>query len=86
MRRDYNSLPDDLPVPEDHGAADDLPGAPLPALAFPSSQGGTASLDELGRVRAPWHLRGRHQRPEPRFPPDRDAGEVLAWLAAQPRD
>jgi peroxiredoxin len=32
-------LPDGLPVPEDDGAADHLPGAPLPDLELPSSRG-----------------------------------------------
>src|SRR6266700_5744741 len=32
-------LPEGLPVPEDDGAADHLPGAPIPALTLDSSQG-----------------------------------------------
>jgi peroxiredoxin len=32
-------LPEDLPVPEDDGAADHLPGAELPDIVLPSSQG-----------------------------------------------
>jgi peroxiredoxin len=37
---DYASLPPDLPVPEDDGAADHLPGAELPSLSLPVAGGG----------------------------------------------
>jgi peroxiredoxin len=37
--RDLYTLPPDLPVPEDDGAADHLEGMALPALTLPSSQG-----------------------------------------------
>jgi peroxiredoxin len=43
----YSSLPSDLPVPEDDGAADHLPGRPLPSLPMVSTAGGTANLAEL---------------------------------------
>jgi peroxiredoxin len=36
---DLHGLPHDLPVPEDDGAADGLPGRMLPALALPSTAG-----------------------------------------------
>ncbi len=45
--RDYGSLPPDMPVPIDEGAADHLPGMRLPALALPSTQGGEADLAAL---------------------------------------
>jgi peroxiredoxin len=47
--RDLYSLPPDLPVPEDDGAADHLPGLDLPHLVLPSSQGpvDVAELDVL---------------------------------------
>ena len=41
---DFSSLPPDLPVPEDDGAADHLPGRALPALALPATTGGTLDL------------------------------------------
>jgi peroxiredoxin len=41
---DYDTLPPDLPVPVDDGAADHLPGSRLPALALPSTQGGELDL------------------------------------------
>jgi len=37
--RDLYTLPPDLPVPEDDGAADHLPGVELPSLVLESSQG-----------------------------------------------
>jgi peroxiredoxin len=44
---DYSSLPDDLPVPEDDGAADHLPGTPVPSVALPATGGGEIDLAEL---------------------------------------
>jgi peroxiredoxin len=41
---DWTSLPDDLPVPEDDGAAAHLPGAEVPAIALPATTGGTVDL------------------------------------------
>jgi peroxiredoxin len=51
MGTDYPSLPPNLPVPEDDGAADHLPGSSLPSLALPSTQGGTVDLAELTQDR-----------------------------------
>ena len=45
--RDPTALPDDLPVPEDDGAADHLPGTRLPAIALPATDGSTVTLAEL---------------------------------------
>ena len=45
--RDPDSLPDDLPVPEDDGAADHLKGAPLPPVALAATDGPAVRLDEL---------------------------------------
>jgi peroxiredoxin len=44
---DYTSLPAGLPVPEDDGAADHLPGARLPRLALAATSGGEIDLAEL---------------------------------------
>jgi peroxiredoxin len=41
------ALPDDLPVPEDDGAARHLPGSPLPAVELPASDGSSVRLDRL---------------------------------------
>jgi peroxiredoxin len=51
MNAGYTTLPPDLPVPEDDGAADHLPGRAIPALALPSTLGGTADLAEMARGR-----------------------------------
>ncbi len=44
---DFTSLPADLPVPEDDGAADHLPGSAIPRLALPATSGGEVDLAEL---------------------------------------
>jgi peroxiredoxin len=45
MGKDYTRLPPGLPVPEDDGAADHLPGLEIPAgPALPSTQGGEVEL------------------------------------------
>jgi peroxiredoxin len=44
---DYQALPEDLPVPADDGAADHLPGTPVPRLALPATSGGEVDLAEL---------------------------------------
>ena len=43
----YTSLPDDLPVPTDDGAADHLPGTLVPEVALPATSGGEVDLAEL---------------------------------------
>ena len=40
----YASLPPNLPVPEDDGAADHLPGAELPSVSLPVAGGGQFDL------------------------------------------
>jgi len=44
MGVDFSQLPPDLPVPEDDGAADHLPGSRLPRLALPSTLGNSLDL------------------------------------------
>jgi peroxiredoxin len=44
LARDYTTLPEGLPVPEDDGAADHLPGTELPDLSLPSTAGADVSL------------------------------------------
>ncbi len=51
MSADFASLPPDLPVPHDDGAANHLPGTALPELELPSTAGGVADLSELARGR-----------------------------------
>ena len=51
MNADFAALPPSLPVPEDDGAADDLPGLAIPPLPLPSTLGGTVNLAELAAER-----------------------------------
>jgi peroxiredoxin len=44
MASGFQRLPDDLPVPVDDGACDHLPGLEVPAVALPSTAGGTVRL------------------------------------------
>ena len=48
---DYSSLPDDLPVPTDDGAADHLPGAAMPDLELQATDGTQVTLSRLGKGR-----------------------------------
>jgi peroxiredoxin/DNA-binding transcriptional MerR regulator len=48
---DYTSLPADLPVPEDDGAAAHLRGARMPHLELHATDGATVGLDALGAGR-----------------------------------
>jgi len=48
----YEQLPADLPVPEDDGAADHLPGLAMPSVPLPATSGGTIDLAQAGRPRA----------------------------------
>jgi peroxiredoxin len=45
---DPYTLPDDLPVPEDDGACDQLPGAKLPPLSLAATRGGSVDLSDVG--------------------------------------
>jgi peroxiredoxin len=45
--KDPTQLPDDLPVPQDDGAADHLRGTRVPGVALPATDGGTVRLDDL---------------------------------------
>lgn len=47
MTPDHATLPPDLPVPVDDGAADHLPGRSLPDVALAASDGGSVSLARL---------------------------------------
>jgi peroxiredoxin len=52
---DYTTLPPNLPVPQDDGAADHLPGMRIPALELDSSMG-PVDLAELASERAVIYL------------------------------
>lgn len=45
--KDYLNLPEGLPVPEDDGACDHLPGSPMPAISLPSTAGRQVDLRAL---------------------------------------
>lgn len=70
---DYTTLPDGLPIPEDDGAADHLPGTPVPALELPTSDGGIGRLDELGPGRTVVYLYPLTGRPGVDLPEGWDA-------------
>jgi len=59
---DPYALPDGLPVPEDDGAADHLPGLELPDLTLDSSLG-PVNLAELARERLVLYVYPRSGRP-----------------------
>jgi peroxiredoxin len=61
--RDYRSLPPNLPVPEDDGAADNLPGLAVPALSLPATSGGDLDLAELASGRLVAYLYPRTGTP-----------------------
>ena len=60
---DFKTLPDDLPVPVDDGAANHLPGTSLPALSVVATSGETIALDKLGRGRSVLYLYPMTGRP-----------------------
>jgi peroxiredoxin len=71
--RELMSLPDDLPVPEDDGGADHLPGMALPGLELPATDGRAVRLDRAGAPRAVVYAYPRTGRPdEPSLVPDWD--------------
>lgn len=64
---DLHALPNGLPVPEDDGACDHLPGRELPALALPSTAGWGVDLAEL-RGRTVVYCYPRTGRPDEEMP------------------
>jgi peroxiredoxin len=69
-------LPPDLPIPEDDGGAAHLPGAKMPRLALPSTEGSTFPVDQppTGFDRLVMYAYPRTGRPgEPSLTPDWDA-------------
>ena len=91
-------LPPDLPVPEDDGAADHLPGMTVPRLELPTTDGYGVDLAEalglptfeaegIGRLYKRLTFIARAGRIEnvfyPVFPPNSDAPLVVEWLTRQ---
>lgn len=69
---DIHTIPDDLPVPTDDGAADHLLNAAVPALALPATNGETIDLREL-EGRTVLFCYPRTGRPDQELPPGWDA-------------
>lgn len=65
---DYSTLPDDLPAPQDDGAADHLPGLPMPELSLRTSDGRTVDLGALGPGRTIVYLYPRTGQPGVELP------------------
>ena len=67
MQNSLTQLPDDLPVPEDDGAADHLEGMALPDVALPSTSGASVTLSDLHgtAVLYLYPMTGRPDKPLP---------------------
>ena len=65
---DIHTLPADLPVPEDDGAADHLLGAAVPPIALAATTAETVRLDELDG-RTILFCYPRTGRPDQELPP-----------------
>ncbi|MFD7501728.1 redoxin family protein [Streptomyces sp. NPDC059850] len=70
---DYLSLPAELPVPEDDGAAAHLPGTPVPPLELRGSGDTTVRLDALGAGRTVIYVYPLTGRPGTDLPEGWDA-------------
>lgn len=68
MAPDFSSLPAELPVPVDDGAADHLPGLPVPHLTLPAADGKGVVLNELGAGRTVIYLYPLTGRPGTELP------------------
>ncbi|MFE0046980.1 MerR family DNA-binding transcriptional regulator [Streptomyces albireticuli] len=73
MSDTYERLPAGLPVPEDDGAADHLPGLALPPLELTATDGSTVRLDRLGPGRTVIYLYPLTGRPDVDLPEGWDA-------------
>jgi peroxiredoxin len=65
---DLTQLPPDLPVPEDDGAADHLPGTAMPHLGLPTTAGRSLLLDQLGDGRVVIYVYPLTGRPDVDLP------------------
>jgi len=63
MANEFASLPPDLPVPVDDGAAKHLAGLELPSLPLPATTGSTVDLADLAGERLVAYLYPRTGRP-----------------------
>jgi peroxiredoxin len=65
---ELTDLPPELPVPEDDGAADHLPGLRLPSLRLPSTAGDAVALDHLGPGRTVIYVYPMTRQPDADLP------------------
>jgi peroxiredoxin len=65
---DFTQLPPDLPVPEDDGAADHLPGRPAPDITLVATSGKAVALGELGPGRTIIYIYPMTGQPEVALP------------------
>jgi peroxiredoxin len=70
---DYQQLPSNLPLPEDDGAADHLPGAAMPPVVLRDTSGNEVALDQLGPGRTVIYLYPLSGRPGVDLPNGWDA-------------
>jgi peroxiredoxin len=70
---DYTTLPDGLPIPENDGAADHLPGLAVPPLTFTATDGRLVNVSRLGRGRTVIYLYPLTGRPGIDLPAGWDA-------------
>jgi peroxiredoxin len=70
---DYLSLPNDLPAPEDDGAADHLAGMAMPPITLPRTAGSRVALDDLGPGRTVLYIYPLSGRPGVDLPAGWDA-------------
>jgi peroxiredoxin len=70
---DYQQLPSNLPVPQDDGAADHLPGAAMPPLVLRDTNGNEVALDQLGPGRTVIYIYPLSGRPGVDLPAGWDA-------------
>jgi peroxiredoxin len=70
---DYQQLPSNLPMPQDDGAADHLPGAAMPPLVLRDTGGNEVALDQLGPGRTVIYIYPLSGRPGVDLPAGWDA-------------
>ena len=69
---EFFELPKDLPVPQDDGACNHLPGKDLPGLALATTAGRLLRLDEQAQARTVFFFYPRTGRPGVPIPPEWD--------------
>jgi peroxiredoxin len=69
VTRDFTNLPEGLPVPEDDGAAEHLPGQQMPDLSLPSTAGAEINLRQASARTLVLYIYPRTGKPgEPLLP------------------